>query len=192
MNLRKITYSVFSILLLMVIQSCSTGSDLAQRKYSHRNYVKAETNKVSSTKLEPKVAVVEIKNAEITPEGITIQKPELKFAYKAYTQNSEKSTQATQKLINQYAQKTEINEKVDKEAVKKAAQVILDYNSTTETSDGGVPEWLLYVLCLFIPPLAVGLKTDWETKPLIINILLCLLCGIPGVIHAFLVVADAI
>ena len=192
MNLRKITYSVFSILLLMVIQSCSTGSDFAQRKYSHRNYVKAETNKVSSTKLEPKVAVVEIKNAEITPEGITIQKPELKFAYKAYTQNSEKSTQATQKLINQYAQKTEINEKVDKEAVKKAAQVILDYNSTTETSDGGVPEWLLYVLCLFIPPLAVGLKTDWETKPLIINILLCLLCGIPGVIHAFLVVADAI
>ena len=192
MNLRKITYSVFSILLLMVIQSCSTGSDFAQRKYSHRNYVKAETNTVSSTKLEPIVAVVEIKNAEITPEGITIQKPELKFAYKAYTQNSEKSTQATQKLINQYAQKTEINEKVDKEAVKKAAQVILDYNSTTETSDGGVPEWLLYVLCLFIPPLAVGLKTDWETKPLIINILLCLLCGIPGVIHAFLVVADAI
>ena len=47
---------------------------------------------------------------------------------------------------------------------------------------------LLYVLCIFIPPLAVGLATDWESTPVISNILWCLLCGLPGIIHAFIVV----
>lgn len=192
MKLRKITLTVFAIASLMVIQSCSTGSDLAQRKYSHRNYVKAETKQTPSTKMDREVAKVEIQKSEISSVSVSTPKSELRLAYKAFTQSSDKSAKATEKLINQYARKAEINEKVDKEAVKKAAEVILDYKATDETSDGGVPEWLLYVLCLFIPPLAVGLKTDWETKPLIINILLCLLCGIPGVIHAFLVVADAI
>jgi len=192
MKLRKITLTVFAIASLMVIQSCSTGSDLAQRKYSQRNYVKAETKQAPSTKMDREVTKVEIQKSEIPSVSVSIPKSELRLAYKAFTQSSDNSFKATEKLINQYARKADINENVDKEAVKKAAQVILDYKATDETSDGGVPEWLLYVLCLFIPPLAVGLKTDWETKPLIINILLCLLCGIPGVIHAFLVVADAI
>jgi len=47
---------------------------------------------------------------------------------------------------------------------------------------------LLYVLCVFIPPLAVGLATDWESTPVISNILWCFLCGLPGIIHAFIVV----
>lgn len=48
---------------------------------------------------------------------------------------------------------------------------------------------LLYILCFLIPPVAVGLATDWEASTVIINILWCLLCGIPGVIHAIIVVS---
>lgn len=48
---------------------------------------------------------------------------------------------------------------------------------------------LYYVLAFFIPFLAVGLVTDWDVKQVIINILLCCLCGIPGIIHAFIVVS---
>jgi len=49
---------------------------------------------------------------------------------------------------------------------------------------------LLYILCFLIPPIAVGLATNWDEKTLIINIILTLLCGIPGIIHALIVVSD--
>ncbi len=46
---------------------------------------------------------------------------------------------------------------------------------------------LLIVLALFIPPVAVGLASDWkDTKALILSIILTLLCGIPGIIYAFI------
>ena len=46
---------------------------------------------------------------------------------------------------------------------------------------------LLIILCLFIPPLAVFLKKGAD-ESFIINILLCLLLFIPGVIHSLYIV----
>ena len=46
---------------------------------------------------------------------------------------------------------------------------------------------VIYVLCVIIPPLAVGLWTDWQ-MPTVWNILWTLLWWVPGVIHAFIVV----
>jgi uncharacterized membrane protein YqaE (UPF0057 family) len=51
-----------------------------------------------------------------------------------------------------------------------------------------VPKGLLYVLCFFIPWVAVGLATDWDVKTIVYNILWTLLCGIPGIIHAIIIV----
>ncbi|MCF8329767.1 MAG: YqaE/Pmp3 family membrane protein [Crocinitomicaceae bacterium] len=51
-----------------------------------------------------------------------------------------------------------------------------------------VPTGLLYVLCFFIPWVAVGLATDWDVKTIVYNILWTLLCGIPGIIHAIIIV----
>lgn len=43
---------------------------------------------------------------------------------------------------------------------------------------------LLIILAFLIPPLAVYLKYDEAGKPFIINVILTLLCGVPGIIHA--------
>ncbi len=43
---------------------------------------------------------------------------------------------------------------------------------------------LLIILSFLLPPLAVYLKYDEAGKPFIINIILTLLCGLPGIIHA--------
>ena len=45
---------------------------------------------------------------------------------------------------------------------------------------------LLIILCFLLPPLAVYLKYNDTGKPFIVNIILTLLCGIPGVIHALI------
>lgn len=47
---------------------------------------------------------------------------------------------------------------------------------------------LLYLLCFLIPFVAVGLATDWDVKTVIINLLWTFLCGIPGIIHAIIIV----
>lgn len=48
---------------------------------------------------------------------------------------------------------------------------------------------MIYILCIFLPPVAILLKG----KPIqaCINFLLCLLFWIPGVIHAIMVVNNA-
>ena len=51
-----------------------------------------------------------------------------------------------------------------------------------------VPTILLYALCFFIPFLAVGLATDWDVTAVVINLLLCFLFLLPGIIHALIVV----
>lgn len=49
---------------------------------------------------------------------------------------------------------------------------------------------LLYVLAVLIPFLAVGIVTNWDIGQVILNLVLCLLCGIPGIIHAIIVVRN--
>lgn len=49
---------------------------------------------------------------------------------------------------------------------------------------------LLYILCFFIPPLAVGIVTDWDVTPLIISIILSCIFWIPGVIYAIIKVSQ--
>jgi uncharacterized membrane protein YqaE (UPF0057 family) len=51
-----------------------------------------------------------------------------------------------------------------------------------------VPIGLLYVLCFFFPFIAVGIVTDWDISTVLINLLWTLLCGIPGIIHALIIV----
>ena len=58
-------------------------------------------------------------------------------------------------------------------------------------SGGDVPKVLLYVLCFLMPWLAVGLATDWDIKKVIYNLLWTLLCGIPGIIHAIIIVSKS-
>ena len=49
---------------------------------------------------------------------------------------------------------------------------------------------ICFILCFIIPPVAVGLITDWDINKVLLNLLLTILCGIPGIIHALIVVSD--
>ena len=88
---------------------------------------------------------------------------------------------------------TVVQEKASNSNLKYENQTIKSKEKALKASDsnlgGDVPTGLLYVLCFFIPWLAVGLATDWDLKKVIINILWTMLCGIPGIIHAFIVVS---
>jgi uncharacterized membrane protein YqaE (UPF0057 family) len=83
--------------------------------------------------------------------------------------------------INQNIKEAKQISKQEIKALKKAVK--------SQKKSDDVPVGLLYVLCFFFPFVAVGLVTDWDIKAVLINILLTALCGIPGIIHAFIVVS---
>jgi uncharacterized membrane protein YqaE (UPF0057 family) len=55
-----------------------------------------------------------------------------------------------------------------------------------KTKKGGsdVPMVVLIILAIFLPPIAVGLYTNWDT-PTLWNLLLWIFFIIPGIVHAF-------
>lgn len=88
------------------------------------------------------------------------------------------------------------NVKLSINAPKAASSKEVAVDNKTKTSTkivkkalkNDVPKGLLYVLCFFIPWVAVGLATDWDIKTIVYNLLWTLLCGIPGIIHAIIIV----
>lgn len=81
-------------------------------------------------------------------------------------------------------QKNKEAKQISKQEIKALKKVV---KSQKKSDD--VPIGLLYVLCFFIPFVAVGLATEWDVTTVIVNLLWTLLCGIPGIIHAFIVVS---
>ena len=49
------------------------------------------------------------------------------------------------------------------------------------------PDWLILLLCIFIPPIAVALMSNGNIEKILIALLLWILGVLPGVIYAFLV-----
>ena len=73
--------------------------------------------------------------------------------------------------------------------IQKQEQKQEQKKSKKEKRPSDIPVIILYILCFMIPPIAVGLATDWDLKPVIINLLLCFLFVVPGIIHALIVVS---
>jgi len=70
-------------------------------------------------------------------------------------------------------------------AQKKAAKHVEELNPTGPVSSDD-RKILIYLLCWFVPPAAVYLIDDGITGRFWTNVILTLLCGIPGIIHAFI------
>lgn len=67
---------------------------------------------------------------------------------------------------------------------------VIVYNQFKQSQKNGseVDKVVLYILAVLLPPVAVGIHTNWEPTPTLINIILTLLGWLPGVVHAFYVI----
>jgi len=83
--------------------------------------------------------------------------------------------------------KSEIKDLSIPEKVKLAKMAMADAKNVQHNVNGE-PSVALYILAVLIPPLAVGLYTDWKL-PTLFNLLWTLLGWFPGVVHAFIVLS---
>ena len=120
--------------------------------------------------------------------------PETKTAYTEVQTNSDLASNNDELVLN-HKSNTAVEEVAivnSKNHTTKAISkkdVVKHTKSIKKAAGGDTPLGLLYVLCILIPFVAVGLATDWDVKTVLINVLWCLLCGLPGIIHAFIVVS---
>ena len=106
--------------------------------------------------------------------------------YASFPVNNSGDVQQTEIKNNVKESKNVVDQKViNKSELKKALKEAKKSNSS---KGGGVPIAVLYLLCFLFPVIAVGLATDWDLMPMIYNLLWTFLCGIPGIIHAIIVV----
>jgi uncharacterized membrane protein YqaE (UPF0057 family) len=87
--------------------------------------------------------------------------------------------------IDEQALKAEID-KLSITEKKRLVSICIAEVKHAQEIDEDVPMPVLYVLAIIIPPLSVGLYTDWDT-PTLWNLVFTLLGWIPGIVHAFIV-----
>ena len=111
----------------------------------------------------------------------------------ASAKNSNKEKLNAKEVYAKYVGAVEFNETAFNEdlntlnLIQKKALVVMalrDYKSLKGSDNATVIE---YILAVFLPPVAVGLHTDWDLKPTLSNVGWTILGGIPGIIHAFVV-----
>ena len=94
------------------------------------------------------------------------------------------------KISNKASAIRQVNKKDVKSTKREAKAIIKAIKKEQKKQGSNTDIVLLVILALFIPPLAVYLYEGYWTERCTINLILSLLCGLPGVIHAIIVIFE--
>ena len=188
--------------ILFMVASCTVEKRVCRNGFNVQWHAmnghskKDKNTEITSIEEVETVAKVVISPKENSKTASVYELPNQEVV--AVAQNDEASIQAnsvstTPQVVNVKGmadQTISVNQKnkevkqISKQEMKALRKVV---NSQKQSDD--VPVGLLYVLCFFFPFIAVGIVTDWDISTVLINLLWTLLCGIPGVIHALIIVS---
>lgn len=184
-------------LALLVLASCNSSVNISKRRYNKGYYVSVSDAKkttteatASTTKESKKLDALAINSKDLFSkqiENITEETPLVATTQKSFT------TVAKTEKTKALAYTAIANKAIQQVPAKKmnfVQKAIANKIATSSFFDKLMDDMkvIIIILCFFIPPLAVYLHQDDITNDFWINLILTLLCGIPGVIHALIVV----
>ncbi|MEI8117167.1 MAG: YqaE/Pmp3 family membrane protein [Flavobacteriia bacterium] len=197
--MKKILLITASILFL--VASCTVEKRVYRNGFNVQWHAmnghskKDKSTEITSTEEVATVAKVVISPKENSKTASVYDMPTQEVV--AVAQNDEASIQAnsvatTPQVVNVKGMANQtilVNQKNNevKQISKQEIKALHKAVKSQKQSDD-VPIGLLYILCFFFPFIAVGIVTDWDIPTVLINILWTLLCGIPGIIHAIIIV----
>jgi uncharacterized membrane protein YqaE (UPF0057 family) len=187
------------------ISSCSIEKRLHQKGFNvewNKNLGSLKKDKkekqdfVSSEAVE-EIAVVNNKttkapsvnnNSAISVDGVTLNESNDASVFVEDNTTNEVNSEVSSVVNNTKTEKVNSSSKASSSKEVASNKTMNSTKIVKKALKNGPSTGLLYVLCFFIPFLAVGLATDWDVKTVVINILWTFLCGIPGIIHAIIIV----
>ena len=187
------------------ISSCSIEKRLHQKGFnvewnknlgSLKKDKKEKQDYVSSEAVE-EIAVVSNKttkapsvnnNSAISVDGVTLNESNDASVFVDDITTNEVNSEVSSVVNNTKTEKVNSSSKASSSKEVASNKTMNSTKIVKKANNKDVSKGLLYLLCFFIPWLAVGLATDWDVKTVVINILWTCLCGIPGIIHAIIIV----
>jgi uncharacterized membrane protein YqaE (UPF0057 family) len=187
------------------ISSCSIEKRLHQKGFNvewNKNLGSLKKDKkekqdfVSSEAVE-EIAVVNNKNTKapsvnnnsaISVDGVTLNESNDASVFVEDNTTNEVNSEVSSVVNNTKTEKVNSSSKASSSKEVASNKTMNSTKIVKKANNKDVSKGLLYLLCFFIPWLAVGLATDWDVKTVVINILWTCLCGIPGIIHAIIIV----
>ena len=193
------------LLVGFAISSCSIEKRLHQKGFnvewnknlgSLKKDKKEKQDYVSSEAVE-EIAVVSNKttkapsvnnNSEISVDGVTLNESNDASVFVEDITTNEVNSEVSSVVNNTKTEKVNSSSKVSSSKEVASNKTMNSTKIVKKALKNDMPKGLLYLLCFLMPWLAVGFATDWDIKTVIINILWTFLCGIPGIIHAIIIV----
>lgn len=176
---------LFLLLISLVgISSCT----MEKRHYQSGYYIDWKNNAKNTTVERTKTDNAEKINAKSidqsqfsasTNEDIILNSSKTSDVATIKTESNSNVVKASEKAKTKLSVKDKIAAVKAVNKMKKAAK---------RGDADGIPTVLLFVLAVLLPPLAVGLVTDWDLEETLINVALTFLCWLPGIVHAIIVV----
>ena len=201
--MKKLLLSV--LVVGFAISSCSIEKRLHQKGFnvewnknlgSLKKDKKEKQDYVSSEAAE-EIAVVSNKttktpsvnnNSEISVDGVTLNESNDASVFVEDITTNEVNSEVSSVVNNTKTEKVNSSSKVSSSKEVVSSKTMNSTKIVKKALKNDMPKGLLYLLCFLMPWLAVGFATDWDIKTVIINILWTFLCGIPGIIHAIIIV----
>lgn len=199
--MKKIT--LLSLVAVLILAACTVEKRIYRNGYNVQwhSSLKVKNQASEAVIAEEALATQQTKDAT-APKAIAAKKEQAlpTLTAKTIQQDFNQSVLKTEKVQNDVAQLTgAVKQYFVKETSSKAAihqtkvgkhqakQLTRQLNKATNNHPDDVPYLLLFILCFIFPPIVVGLVTDWDTEIIIYNLLWCVLCGFPGIIHALII-----
>ena len=187
------------------ISSCSIEKRLHQKGFNvewNKNLGSLKKDKKQkqdfvTSEVEEEIAVVSNKttktpsvnnNSAISVDGVTLNESNDASVFVEDITTNEVNSEVSSVVNNTKTEKVNSSSKASSSKEVASNKTMNSTKIVKKANNKDVSKGLLYLLCFFIPWLAVGLATDWDVKTVVINILWTCLCGIPGIIHAIIIV----
>lgn len=185
--------SIFVLAISTLLASCSTSVNLSKKRYSNGYYVSI-TNNNSATQTAS-VPVKKYKNLNAASKTVKVQNTDMAAAT-VIAETIEQKNVVTQSVATQQTTVNETKSVVISSSKKETLKASKKATHFSKKENNKIDDHtLLLVIMCFIPILnivAVGLKTDWATLPVVLSILFTCLAVLPGLIYSLLVVLDVI
>ena len=192
--------AMFSITLLL--DSCSVQKRYHRKGFTvnwnstsvgmkkNRNVIHTETvqQELDVTKSKKKPSLIKnyksIIHNDVAMVENTIPAPSFKSIPELNTETAIRNAHVSNSILTA-KDRSKHDLKANRKSVKK---VLTGIKKNQKNKSSRTETVLLVVLALFIPPLAVYLYEGFWTERCTINLILTLLCGLPGLIHALVVI----
>lgn len=184
-------YSLVLVVLVSLLASCSVSNlSIEKRRYRKGFHVSSSESR-NGGKVATESVALEETNASVSEEAIA-EVPSVAVNEPVAAQEESFAVipngfvaAKLEKELAEAPKSSSVAKRMEVKALNKAMKM----EKKSQKSPFAEPDKvLLVILAILIPPLAVYLHQDEINKKFWVNLILTLLCGIPGVIHALIVV----